>query len=287
MKSSTETIIGALHHYARIEESEGFFSSVAHKAIAAAPVVAQPDAAGQWEPIRTMPVGVFVLCAAELGGPGDWRIKMGQKDARSGDVAILGGSWKPSMWTPLPAAPNLSISAPKIDPSARCVDLVEVLPFAYISSDAMAMLKAGRDISLAASTRYMAHVSDCAIYAIPPAAPQPLTAGLDAPDERAAFEAWADTTFGALTRNEKGFYDVPLVWTAWCAWGARSRLAAAPSPQVQPSDIATVFSSMVDKIRIDTFGGNHLGLRQLSDYLLNTTSAKPSDQQADKPAEGA
>ena len=38
----------ALNHYARIEESEGFFSSFAHKAIAAAPVVAQPAAA---EPI--------------------------------------------------------------------------------------------------------------------------------------------------------------------------------------------------------------------------------------------
>lgn len=49
----------------------------------------------------------------------------------------------------------------------------EQQPLAYISADAIAMLKAGRDISLAASTRYIAHVGDCAIYA----APLPLPAG--------------------------------------------------------------------------------------------------------------
>lgn len=60
-----------------------------------------------WEPIQTMPVGRFVLCAGEMDGPGDWRMKMGQKDGRTGKITLLGGSWKPTRWTPLPPPPRI------------------------------------------------------------------------------------------------------------------------------------------------------------------------------------
>ena len=63
------------------------------------------EKAVEWYPIATMPVSKFVLCAGEMDGPGDWRMKMGHK-SEAGKIMLLGGSWKPTLWTHLPAAPS-------------------------------------------------------------------------------------------------------------------------------------------------------------------------------------
>jgi len=50
----------------------------------------------------------MVLCATEFDGPGDWRIKTGylQDVPDFNDWYVFGGSWTPSHWMPLPAAPT-------------------------------------------------------------------------------------------------------------------------------------------------------------------------------------
>ncbi len=57
----------------------------------------------------------MVLCATEFDGPGDWRTKVGyvQDVPDFIDWYIFGGSWTPSHWMPLPAAP-----APNSDSSS-------------------------------------------------------------------------------------------------------------------------------------------------------------------------
>ncbi|HDS9360791.1 TPA: DUF551 domain-containing protein [Enterobacter chengduensis] len=45
-----------------------------------------------------------VLCATEFDGPGDWRKKVGYWHC--GKWVIYGGSWTPTHWMPLPAAPQ-------------------------------------------------------------------------------------------------------------------------------------------------------------------------------------
>ena len=45
-----------------------------------------------------------VLCATEFDGPGDWRKKVGYW--HDGKWVIYGGSWTPTHWMPLPAAPQ-------------------------------------------------------------------------------------------------------------------------------------------------------------------------------------
>lgn len=46
-----------------------------------------------------------VLVAAEFDGPGDWRIKLGRYQPDHSWL-IYGGSWTPTHWMPLPAAPQ-------------------------------------------------------------------------------------------------------------------------------------------------------------------------------------
>lgn len=59
---------------------------------------------------RMPPGKTGVLVAAEMGGPGDWRMKWatfvpGHPDADNGWL-IPGASWTPTHWMPLPAAPE-------------------------------------------------------------------------------------------------------------------------------------------------------------------------------------
>ena len=63
------------------------------------------SAGADWQDASTAPLNKYVLVAAEFDGPGDWRIKMGSKSA-NGKWTILGGSWTPTKWMPLPATPN-------------------------------------------------------------------------------------------------------------------------------------------------------------------------------------
>lgn len=50
----------------------------------------------------------WVLVAAEFDGPGDWRIKLGALDSEaSTGWKILGASWTPTHWMPLPDAPDM------------------------------------------------------------------------------------------------------------------------------------------------------------------------------------
>ncbi|MBB3010695.1 hypothetical protein [Cupriavidus alkaliphilus] len=59
--------------------------------------------AERWQPIETAPNNIPVLVAVEFDGPNDWRIKVGA--LQQGHWRIFGGSWTPSHWMPLPAAP--------------------------------------------------------------------------------------------------------------------------------------------------------------------------------------
>lgn len=76
------------------------------EALAAAPKAPEGRewiACSEWLPAFDEPV----LLAAEFGIAGDWRIKVGGLIA-DGTWHIFGGSWTPSHWMPLPAAPTLS-----------------------------------------------------------------------------------------------------------------------------------------------------------------------------------
>ena len=60
-----------------------------------------------WQPVETAPKdGTQLLLAGEFDGPGDWRIKMGYWAAYENDWHLFGGSWQPTRWMPLPAAPK-------------------------------------------------------------------------------------------------------------------------------------------------------------------------------------
>lgn len=48
-----------------------------------------------------------VLCATEFDEPGDWRKKVG--NWHDGKWVIYGGSWTPTHWMPLPAAPQQEV----------------------------------------------------------------------------------------------------------------------------------------------------------------------------------
>jgi hypothetical protein len=63
---------------------------------------------GDWQPIETAPRDQFLLLAAEFDGPGDWRIKMGEFRTKVSDYGwhIMGASWAPTRWMPLPADPD-------------------------------------------------------------------------------------------------------------------------------------------------------------------------------------
>lgn len=67
-------------------------------------------AAEVWHPIETMPTCKFVICAAEMDGPGDWRMKMGHK-AENGRITLLGGSWEPTRWIHMPPPPGADRTA--------------------------------------------------------------------------------------------------------------------------------------------------------------------------------
>ncbi len=68
---------------------------------------AEPKPAGDdgWQRLITAPSEQFVLVAAEFDYPGDWRIKIGYLNER-GVWHVLGASWEPTHWAPLPAAPK-------------------------------------------------------------------------------------------------------------------------------------------------------------------------------------
>lgn len=61
-----------------------------------------------WIPVsERMPIpGVDVLVAKEFFGPGDWRRKVGHVRHEDSGWNIYGGSWSPTHWMPLPAAPQ-------------------------------------------------------------------------------------------------------------------------------------------------------------------------------------
>lgn len=59
--------------------------------------------AGRWQPIANAPSETFVLVAGKFGNEG-WRIKLAS--LVNGKWNILGASWKPLMWMPLPSAPD-------------------------------------------------------------------------------------------------------------------------------------------------------------------------------------
>ena len=60
----------------------------------------------EWQPIETAPKDEIVMLAAEMDGPGDWRIKLGYWDEEIGRWKIWGASWVPSRWMPLPPPPS-------------------------------------------------------------------------------------------------------------------------------------------------------------------------------------
>lgn len=64
-----------------------------------------------WHPIQTAPSDEMVLVAVEFDHPGDWRIKTGYFDGESWQWKVFGGSWTPTRWMPLPAAPDHGIGS--------------------------------------------------------------------------------------------------------------------------------------------------------------------------------
>jgi len=61
--------------------------------------------ASAWLPIESAPRGgELMLLSGEMDGPGDWRIKVG--GYWDDKWNIFGGSWTPTRWMPLPAAPG-------------------------------------------------------------------------------------------------------------------------------------------------------------------------------------
>jgi hypothetical protein len=62
-----------------------------------------------WRPIDSAPKNEFVLLAAEFDRPGDWRIKMGYFQNHADEFGrhwhVLGASWEPTHWMPLPPPP--------------------------------------------------------------------------------------------------------------------------------------------------------------------------------------
>lgn len=82
---------------------------------------------------------------------------------------------------------------------------------------------------------YSALLQMVAKFAQPTAEPQGV------PDERAAFEAWANGWFGPgfATRSENGQYNWPSVEDTWEVWQARAALSA-PKPQGVPEPAAAL-----------------------------------------------
>lgn len=78
----------------------GWQAAMAHKG--AEPKPAEDEG---WQRLITAPSEHFVLVAAEFDCPGDWRIKIGYLNER-GVWHVLGASWEPTRWMPLPAAPK-------------------------------------------------------------------------------------------------------------------------------------------------------------------------------------
>jgi hypothetical protein len=91
------------------EESAVAFDALERELVLA---LTHPPAAsereGDWQPIETAPRDQFLLLAAEFDGPGDWRIKMGEFRTKVSDYGwhIMGASWAPTRWMPLPADPD-------------------------------------------------------------------------------------------------------------------------------------------------------------------------------------
>lgn len=80
-----------------------------YEALSAAPAPAATKGTG-WISVKDQLPGAeleWVLVAAEFDGPSDWRIKLGALDSEcSTGWKVLGGSWVPTHWMPLPAAPS-------------------------------------------------------------------------------------------------------------------------------------------------------------------------------------
>ncbi len=96
----------ARHEEFPCQTLSGTFSAPAPQPVEA-PLPAQQQG---WQPIETAPPECrWLLLAAEFDGPGDWRIKMGY---RSTDLdsfhgwKIVGASWAPTRWMPLPPPPE-------------------------------------------------------------------------------------------------------------------------------------------------------------------------------------
>lgn len=68
-------------------------------------LAAQAEPQG-WRPISEAPKDEFLLLATEFDRPGDWRIKMGYFHEEIGQWRVLGASWTPSRWMPLPTPPK-------------------------------------------------------------------------------------------------------------------------------------------------------------------------------------
>lgn len=64
---------------------------------------------GAWEDIRCAPADELLLLAAEMDGPGDWRMKVG--GYWDGRWHVFGASWKPTRFMRLPAPPSDSARA--------------------------------------------------------------------------------------------------------------------------------------------------------------------------------
>lgn len=70
--------------------------------------IAELEAAQQWQPIETAPKDRQILLAAQFDHENDWRIKTGWWNDEIDEWHVLGASWSPTRWMPLPAPPALT-----------------------------------------------------------------------------------------------------------------------------------------------------------------------------------
>ena len=68
--------------------------------------LAAREANGGWQPIETAPKdGTHIILSCKFL-PNDWRIKIGGWRFDKNNWQLFGGSWTPTHWMPLPAAPT-------------------------------------------------------------------------------------------------------------------------------------------------------------------------------------